>query len=194
MKNGMIKWLIALNVLVLCGLLVFLVQKHKHQVELKEAQRSEAMAVVREAQKRDTSSQPEKERLQEISDDVAGKRPLTDEQQQFLLAEMNKPSPQGIATVSSMTAILTVESIKTPVSLNQKAILYQQLTPILAVQDTTVSSGLTLTQMQKLNACDLLAQFDVREAVPQILPLLNDPKPQIRNDAKRALKKLGYNA
>lgn len=193
MKNGIVKWLIALNVLVLCGLLVFLVQKHKHQVNLREAQRSEAMAVVREVQKRDTSSQSDKDHLQQIADDVAEKKPLTDDKLQFLLTEMNKPSPQGIATLSSMTAILTIESIETPLSSDQKTILYKCLTPVLAVPDATAGSGISLTQMQKLNACDVLAMYDIRAAVPQIVPLLDDSKPQIRSEAKQALKKLGYN-
>ncbi len=83
--------------------------------------------------------------------------------------------------------------IKRPLPQSQKVIVYQRLVPVLTTPDAAISSESTLTQMHKSDACDLLAQFDVRDAVPQIVPLLDDPNPQVRNDAKAALKKLGYN-
>ncbi len=38
----------------------------------------------------------------------------------------------------------------------------------------------------------VLAKLRVKEAVPHILPLLNDPKPEVREDARKALQRLGY--
>jgi len=37
-----------------------------------------------------------------------------------------------------------------------------------------------------------LAGLSAKEAIPFILPLLNDPKPEVREDAKTILKKWGY--
>jgi len=37
-----------------------------------------------------------------------------------------------------------------------------------------------------------MAWLGVKEAIPQILPLLNDPQPEVREAAKWTLQKLGY--
>lgn len=37
-----------------------------------------------------------------------------------------------------------------------------------------------------------LVRLKKREAVPLIIPLLNDPQPEVRNEVKKALQKLGY--
>ncbi|MFN3421410.1 MAG: HEAT repeat domain-containing protein [Armatimonadota bacterium] len=37
-----------------------------------------------------------------------------------------------------------------------------------------------------------LGNLGAKEAIPQILPLLNDPDPTVREQAKKTLKKLGY--
>jgi len=37
-----------------------------------------------------------------------------------------------------------------------------------------------------------IAWLGVKEAIPQILPLLNDPQPEVREAAKWTLQKLGY--
>ncbi len=42
------------------------------------------------------------------------------------------------------------------------------------------------------NALYVLTKLRVKEAVPHILPLLNDPKPEVREDARKALQRLGY--
>lgn len=192
MKSPIVRWLLVLNSLMLCSLLIFLAIRFHEKQNSQLAESAKANAMVREAEKNDTTSEFEKKQLQQISDGVQAKKEVTDSQLAFLLNEMNKPNPKGVATVSSLTASISLFYLKRPLSASQKAILYQQLTPALIVQDATPGSGITLTQMQKLDACDLLARFDVQEATPQILPLLNDPKPQIRANAKRALKKLGY--
>ena len=70
--------------------------------------------------------------------------------------------------------------------------LTNRLVPLLQIPDPTNSSVFTLNEMHKLEACRLLALFNIREAIPQLVPLLDDPKPQVRNDAKQALLKLGY--
>ncbi len=193
MKNPIVRWLATLNILILCCLFVFFVSRFHQKQHQQENKRAEADALVREVEKNDKTPEAEKMQLQTISDEVRMRRVVTDDHFAFLLAEMNKPSPQGDATLDHLEVILIMKSIRQPLPVSQKAILYQELTSVLAQPDLTASSGITMTQMRELEACDLLARFDVREAAPQILPLLNDPKPQIRNDAKRALKKLGYN-
>ncbi len=193
MKNPIVRWLSVLNILILCGLSVFLVSRFHQKQHQQENKRAEADALVREVEKNDKTPQAETMQLQAISDEIGANRPITDNQFAFLLTELNKPCPQGYGTVSHLFATTTLNHVEQPLSPTRKAILYQELTPVLAQPDLTASSGITMTQMRELEACDLLAKFDVREATPQILPLLNDPKPQIRNDAKRALKKLGYN-
>ncbi|MFN3422435.1 MAG: HEAT repeat domain-containing protein, partial [Armatimonadota bacterium] len=37
-----------------------------------------------------------------------------------------------------------------------------------------------------------LAGLSAKEAIPFILPLLNDPQPEVRKDAIAVLKKFGY--
>ena len=37
-----------------------------------------------------------------------------------------------------------------------------------------------------------LGNLDAKESIPQILPLLNDPNPMVRKQAKKTLQKLGY--
>lgn len=37
-----------------------------------------------------------------------------------------------------------------------------------------------------------LGKLEAKEAIPQILPLLNDPNPTVREQAKKTLQKLGY--
>jgi hypothetical protein len=41
-------------------------------------------------------------------------------------------------------------------------------------------------------ALRVLAAQQAKECVPQILPLLNDPQPETREQAKKTLRKLGY--
>ena len=41
-------------------------------------------------------------------------------------------------------------------------------------------------------ALRVLAAQGAKEHVPQILPLLNDPQPEVREEAKKTLRKLGY--
>ncbi len=192
MKNPVVRWLAALNILILCGVAVFVGCRHYQQQHQQQNNRAEADALVREVEKNDKTPLAERAQLREISNEVGTKRLVTDRHFAFLLAELNKPCPKGDATFDHLAVILIMKLIKQPLPPSQKAILYQELAPVLAQPDLTASSGITMTQMRELEACDLLAKFDVREAAPQILPLLNDPKPQIRNNAKRALKKLGY--
>lgn len=41
-------------------------------------------------------------------------------------------------------------------------------------------------------AMRVLATQGAKECIPQILPLLNDPQPEVREEAKKTLQKLGY--
>jgi HEAT repeat protein len=43
-------------------------------------------------------------------------------------------------------------------------------------------------------ALRVLAAQQAKECVPQILPLLNDPQPETREQAKKTLRQLGYKA
>ena len=189
MKSPTVRWLTALNILVLCGLLfAFFGQRHQQQ----QALRVEVDQMARSAWVNDDATQDEQTRLKDISESVQKGQALTDDQFSLLLKETSKPNKEGLANVSHLTAVLCLGTMKTPLPPSQRAILYNRLVPLLAIPDPTVTSGITLTQMHKLEACDLLARFDVREAIPQIVPLLDDPKPQVQVVAKRALKKLGY--
>ncbi len=193
MKNPIIRILLAINALALCGLLIFNVQRHSHLQMRKQQEQANADAMVRKADQNDKTPAPEKARLRQISDQIQTNKSVTNDQLAFLLDEAIKPNASGEATVSDLTANISTAYLRRPLPQSQKALLYQKLVPVLAIPDATVSSGITLTQMHKTDACDLLARFDVREAVPQIVPLLDDPNPLVRNYAKAALKKLGYN-
>ncbi len=192
MKSPLVRWLIALNLLVLCGALVAFFGQQHHQQQVQQARQAQINQMVRAGWKNDDATPGEQARLQTASQAVQTEGRLTDDQFSFLLTQVSKPNTKGVASGSHLAAVMTLDNIKAPLPASQKAILYNRLLPLLQIPDPTVGSGITLTQMHKLEACDLLAKFDVREAVPQIVPLLDDPKPQVRINAKRTLKKLGY--
>ncbi len=193
MKLSFVQWLLVLNLFMLCGLAVFFTQKHHQRLVRQESEQVRTESIIREAEKNDTTPEAEKIRLRQIANALPVKRTVTNDDLAFLLAEMNKHNGQKSTDINSLTASLSMFYLKRPLPHAQKAILYEHLTPMLAAQDHTAGSGITNAQLQELEACDLVARFDVRQATPQILPLLNDPKPQIRNVARRTLKKLGYN-
>ncbi len=196
MKSPLVRWLLALNILVLCGvLLAFFSQKH-HQQQAQQALRARADRVVQAAWKDDDATLDERARLHVISESIQREQPLTDGQLSLLLTEMSKPNERGSLSVSSLSAAMGLEAmhyrVKAPLSPSQRAIFSNRLVSLLQVPDATDNSVFTLTEMHKLQACHLLALYDVREAIPQIVPLLDDPKAKVRNDAKQALMKLGY--
>ncbi len=194
MKSPILRILLIINALALCGLLISFVQRHSQQQARQQQERASVDAMVRKADKQDKTPAPEKVRLRLISNQVQTNKSVTNDQLAFLLDEAVKPNASGEATVSDLTANISMAYLRRPLPQSQKVLLYQKLVPVLAIRDGTVSSGITLTQMHKTDACDLLAQFDIRQAVPQIMPLLDDPNPMVRYYAKSALKKLGYKA
>ena len=192
MKSPIVRWLLALNILLLCGvLLTFLGQRHRQQ-QARQAQRMLADKMVQKGLQNDDATPDERAQLDVISQNVVNRRTLTDDQFSFLITELSKPNSKGVATGSHLYAALTLNSIRVPLSASQRAMLSNRLVSLLQAPDPTDGSVFTLTEMHKLEACRLLALFNMREAIPQIVPLLDDPKPQVRNDAKQALKKLGY--
>lgn len=46
--------------------------------------------------------------------------------------------------------------------------------------------------LYRLYALYVLAMLKCREAIPEMLPLLQDPDPRVRETARRALQELGY--
>jgi len=192
MKASVIRWLAVFNILVLCcGILAFFMQRHRQQ-QAHQAQQTLTDRIVQEGIKNDDATPDQRAQLDEISKNVRQGQAPTDDQFSFLLMEVGKQNDRGIGTASHLYATMILDHIKAPLPTSQKVVLYNRMTPLLQIKDPTVSSGITLAQMHKLEACDLLARYDVRAAIPQIVPLLDDPKPQIRVNAKRALKRLGY--
>lgn len=192
MKSPIVRWLIALNILVLCGvLLAFFVQRH-YQQQARQTERIMADRMVQRGLENDDATSAERAQLDVISHNVVKRRTLTDDQFSFLITQLSKANSKGVATGSHLYASLTLNSIRVPLSASQRAMLTNRLVPLLQIPDPTNSSVFTLNEMHKLEACRLLALFNIREAIPQLVPLLDDPKPQVRNDAKQALLKLGY--
>lgn len=196
MKSPLVRWLLALNALVLCGvLLASFVQRH-HQQQAQQTRRLLADKMVQRSLKNDDATPIESAQLGVIGKSVDEGRALTDDQFSFLMAQASKPNSKEISTLSQMTALAILElmhyKMKAPLPASQQAMFSNRLVSLLQVPDPTDSSVFTLTEMHKLEACHLLALYDVREAIPQIVPLLDDPKARVRNDAKQALKKLGY--
>lgn len=192
MKSPIVRWLIALNILVLCGvLLAFFVQRH-YQQQARQTERIMADRMVQRGLENDDATSAERAQLDVISHNVVKRRTLTDDQFSFLITQLSKANSKEVATGSHLYASLTLNSIRVPLSASQRAMLTNRLVPLLQIPDPTNSSVFTLNEMHKLEACRLLALFNIREAIPQLVPLLDDPKPQVRNDAKQALLKLGY--
>lgn len=192
MKSPIVRWLIALNILVLSSVLFALFNQRHHQHQAQQAFRTRADRMAQAAWKSDDATSDERARLHIISESVQRRQALTDDQISLLLTEISKPNARGVANVSHLTAMMCLDAMRTPLSSSQRSLLYTRLVPLLAIPDPTVSSGITLTQMHKMEACDMLAHFGVREAIPQIVPLLNDPKQQVQVVAKRALKNLEH--
>jgi hypothetical protein len=191
MKSPLVRWLLALNILILCGVLfAFFGQRHRHQ----QAQRTLADKMVQKGWQ--GVAPTERAQLDGINESVVKGRSLTDDQFSFLMTEASSLDTKKTATVCQMTADAILEimhyKMKAPLSASQKAMFSNRLVSLLQVPDPTDNSVFTMTEMHKLEACHLLALYDVREAIPQIVPLLDDPKAKVRNDAKQALKQLGY--
>ena len=152
--------------------------------------------MVQRGQQNDDATPEERARLNVINESVVEGQPLTDDQFSFLMTQASKQNSKGTATVSQMTATAILEimhyKMKAPLSASRRAMLTNRLVSLLQIPDPTDGSVFTPTELRKLEACHLLAQFDIREAIPQIVPLLDDPKPQVRLNAKQALKKMGY--
>lgn len=196
MKSPIVRWLTALNVIVLCGvLLAFFVQRH-HQQQAQQTRRLLADKMVQRSLKNDDATPTERAQLDVVGKSVDEGRTLTDDQFSLLMAQATKPNSKGISTLSQMTSLAILEfmhyKMKEPLPASQQAMFSDRLVSLLQVPDPTDNSVFTLTEMHKLEACHLLALYNVREAIPQIVPLLDDPKPKVRLDAKRALKQLGY--
>lgn len=194
MKSPIVRWLIALNSLVLCALLfAFLGQRH-HQQQARQTERVKADRMVQRGWQSVAPS--EHAQLNAIQESVNKGQTLTDDQFSFLMTEASDPDTKRAIGVGHLSAVMALElmhyKMKEPLPASQKAMFSSRLVPLLQVPDPTDNSVFTVAEMHKLEACHLLALYDVREAIPQIVPLLDDPKAKVRNDAKQALKKLGY--
>jgi hypothetical protein len=44
----------------------------------------------------------------------------------------------------------------------------------------------------RIYALDVLKRLNAKSSIPHILPLLNDPRPEVRREAQRTLQQLGY--
>ncbi len=44
----------------------------------------------------------------------------------------------------------------------------------------------------RIYALDVLKRLNANSSIPHILPLLNDPRPEVRKEAQRTLQQLGY--
>lgn len=109
MKSPIVRWLIALNILVLCGvLLAFFGQWHRQQ-QARQAQRMLADKMVQRSLQNDDATPAERAQLKVINESVVEGRPLTDDQFSFLMTQASKQNSKGTATVSQMTAAAILE-------------------------------------------------------------------------------------
>jgi len=106
---------------------------------------------------------------------IGRKRPYT-EQEMNLLRRAIVDSNKYIRVV----AISALEEAKHDPKQREEAV--KLIVPLLKDSEWIVRSY----------AVTALARLNARETVFQILPLLNDPKPEVREDARKALEKLGY--
>lgn len=187
-KNTLIQWLLMVNILIGCGGLIYYFshahQKHQHLITQNDKMEQQVL-------QHDAISRDDWRRLEVITNAADNKQQLTDDQFLFLISEKTKTYHGKTSSLGSITADTDLYRIKT-LSLSQQDILYRVLVPAVLAQDSPHAFGMTDVQFNKLTSCDLLARFNIRKAVPVILPLLDDPNPQTRNVAKRDLQKLGY--
>lgn len=189
MKKPLVPWLLALAVAALCVVTTSYVHWHQAQ-QAKQQRRAEADKIVAVAWKNDSLPQSERPRLDRINDAVLAKQPITDDDLRFLLGLLTQTYNGRLSQIGRLTAAWSLQTVGT-LSPSQKQIVQEALVPQLA-PDSAFRGGPTDVQLSRVIACDILAGQSIRGAVPNMLPLLDDPNLHTRAVAKRDLRKLGY--
>lgn len=186
MKSTLIRWLIVLNLLGLC--LYGLSYLYKRTVIAKETHDREKSLTARIA-KVDTISTDDFSRLRSIAKNATGNSTLSNSDLTFVLSQFAKKHSGKNSATAILYSVLILKNTDIS-SDSQKQTVYSLLTPLLS---SKVRKDI-FVDANKSAACYVLARFGIKESIPQILPLLNDPSKKVQTSAKKALAKLGYSA
>ena len=190
MKSPLVKILIVLNLLFL-GIYLL---NHSHKKTENNSLQS-ASALYEKTNKSDPIPKDDFVKLADVSGRLDKNNSLSDDDLRFVLQQMSKRYEGKISGTNTLFMALMLKKLR-PTE-EQKPILLQGLKPILAAKDTiptakdknpaTKNTNLLFEPQIKAIACLTLGGNGVKEAIPYILPLLDDPSPKVRQAAKRSL-------
>lgn len=133
-------------------------------------------------------SQAEHARWHDLNSGVLAGKKLSDEDFDWCLMTVSQPKPHPIANAVKNANIINGVLLKmvqnndtTP---ERRERLYKEVAPLLRSKQ----------QLDRLVALNLMRDLKERRAVPDILPMLNDPHPDRRKLVRQALDKMGYHA
>lgn len=187
MQKRIIWCLVALNILAVAiyGANRFLI----HQKRAAAQKAGDTATATAEEAAGITSKQDYLQRLQ-IYDTSQKTGNIADNELNWCLGLMNKgpiKNHKGAKAELNVEIVATLVYVKrfTP---SQKEKIYQATLPMFTNTDET-GDGL-----EKIYACRMMKKMKDKRAVPYLLPLLNDPRPDICLMAQRTLTSLGYKA
>lgn len=132
-------------------------------------------------------SQDEYIRVRTLRSSMLAGQKLSDEDFDWCLVMLNQTKPYSVANAlknAMMIDILLSLPKNNGVTPERKERLYKAVAPLLRSNQ----------QLDRLSAMNLMRDLKETRAVPDILPLLNDPDPRMRPIARKALDKMGYQA
>lgn len=153
----------------------------QHQAEM-----SRVRKVALDQEKVGLMSQVEYFRWRNINSGVLAKNNLSDEDFDWCLMMMSQTKPHPVANAVKNARIVNGIFMKMvaneDVTPERKEQLYKAVTPLLRGS----------RKLERLVALNLLGALKERRAIPNILPLLNDPDPSLRPVARKTLDEMGY--
>lgn len=130
-------------------------------------------------------SQNEYIRVRTLRSSMLAGQNLSDEDFDWCLSILSQTRPHSVVN-SNKNAMMIGILLRLPenndVTPERKERLYTAVAPLLRSKE----------QLDRAYALNLLGALKERRAIPDILPLLNDPKPGLRTLAREALDKMGY--
>lgn len=130
-------------------------------------------------------SQHEYLRVHTLRSSTSAGQKLSDEDFNWCLSILKQTRPHSVVNSNKnamMIGILRRLPENNDVTPERKERLYKAVAPLLRSKE----------QLDRASALNLMAALKERRAIPDILRLLNDPRPGIRTLARKRLNEMGY--
>lgn len=180
----LIRILLIINVVVLLGYFTkLLVAKHNNSILQKQL----LLSVAHGEEASGVMTQQNYLRLTNISQNIEKTGRISDRELDWCIALMQSPMRQTgynapLLRVKVVYPLLQLKYL----SSEQKEKLYQAIVPMFNTTNDTQKG------LDRLYATAMVAKLEDKRAIPYLLPLLNDPRPKVRQKAQKALNALGY--